>query len=198
MPERIKNIPVITNNMKIRSFISVDIEATDDIRTFINEIVETGANINMVNPDMIHVTIKFLGDIDEEMVADIGQKLDLIVEGRKPFVIDLKGVGTFPSIDYMKVIWIGIEENTELSDIAHRVEEELVPLGFSREKRSFSPHITVGRVKSGRNKQRLRAVVDDYRDVDFGKIIVNKLNLKKSVLKPDGPEYTTLKEFYLL
>ncbi len=183
--------------MTFRSFISVDIEATEDIRAFIKSIGETGAGLNIVSPEKIHITVKFLGDIEEGLKGEISDKLRNIVGSYQPFRIELKDVGAFPKMDYMKVIWIGVQRNAELSDIAHRVEEELVPLGFTREKRSFSPHLTVARVKGGRSKQRLKAVLDDYANHDFGTQKVTKLRLKKSVLKSQGSEYTTLEEFYL-
>ncbi len=183
--------------MKFRSFIAVEIDATEEIRTFIRDVEATDANINMVDPDKIHITVKFLGDVDEDIVPAIGEKVRFVLEDRGPFVLNLKGVGAFPSLDYMKVVWIGTDEKEEFSEIAHRMEEELVALGFDREQRSFSPHITVGRVKGGRNKNRLRAVLDDYREHDFGKQKVNKLKLKKSELKREGPEYTTIKEYYM-
>lgn len=183
--------------MTFRGFISVDIEATTDIRAFINDVSETGASLNMVDPEKIHITVKFLGDTDEEIIGDINKKVRTVVSDHTPFNLKLEGAGAFPKLDYMKVIWIGVEESAELSNIAHRIEEELVPLGFTREKRSFSPHLTIARVKGGRNKNRLKAVLDDYADYGFGVEKVTKLKLKKSVLKGEGPEYTTLEEYYL-
>ncbi len=183
--------------MTFRGFISVDIEATSDIRTFIHDVRETGASLNMVNPEKIHITVKFLGDTEEDTVVDINDKVRTIVRDHTPFKLKLKGAGAFPKLDYMKVVWIGVEKTAELSDIAHRIEEVLVPLGFTREKRSFSPHITIARVKGGRNKNRLKAVLNDYAAHDFGGQRVTKLKLKKSVLKGEGPEYTTLEKYYL-
>ncbi len=183
--------------MTFRSFIAVDIEAKTGIRDFMSKVEETGASIKMVDPEKVHITVKFLGDIEEDIVDDIGNKIKFVLEDREPFVLNLKGAGAFPSLDYMKVVWIGAEECKDISEIAHRLEEELVPLGFKREKRSFSPHITVGRVKGGRNKQRLRAVLDDYKNYNFGRQKVTKLELKRSDLKREGPEYTTVKEYYL-
>lgn len=183
--------------MMFRGFIAVDIHATADIKVLLDDLLETGAELNMVRPENIHITVKFLGDTQEELIPEINSKIEGILKEEEPFRIKLKGVGAFPKLDYMKVIWIGVEEVEELSRIAHRIEEELVPIGFPRENRSFSPHITVARVRGGRNKNRLKAVVSDYESHEFGELKVNKIILKRSELKSEGPEYFDLREYYM-
>jgi 2'-5' RNA ligase len=184
--------------MTFRGFISLDVEPNDKIRRFMDDLEKTGAPLNMVGPNQIHMTIKFLGDTEEDKVDDIVEKVNFTLKEFDSFKIDIKGTGAFPHLGYMKVVWMGTEEETgTLKDIAHRVEEELVPLGFEREDREFSPHITVARVKGGKNKEQLRNTIENYDGIHFKSMKVNKLSLKKSILKKSGAEYTTLKEMYL-
>ncbi|MFO7991840.1 MAG: RNA 2',3'-cyclic phosphodiesterase [Thermoplasmata archaeon] len=183
--------------MTFRGFIALDIDVTSDMEKFMEEVESTRAPLNMVDTDKIHITMKFLGDTEEDDVGEISERIRSILKDFEPFYIRRKGVGAFPHLDYMKVVWIGLEKEPNLEDIAHGIEENLVPLGFSRSERSFSPHITVARVKGGKNKNRLKSVLHDYEDYDFGKQRVTKLKFKKSVLKKTGPVYHTLEEFYL-
>ena len=162
------------------------------------DLESTGAPLNMVSPEQIHITVKFLGDTEEDKIDDIFDKVNFALKEFEPFEIDVKGTGAFPHLGYMKVVWMGTEDPTgTLKNIAHRVEEELVPLGFEREDREFSPHITVARVKGGKNKNQLRETIESYEDTHFTSLRVNRLKLKKSILKKSGAEYTTLKEMYL-
>ncbi len=183
--------------MTFRGFISVDIEPTKKIEKFMGELERTGAPLKMVDQDKIHITIKFLGDTEEDRIKEISDIVRRVLKEHEPFELNIKGVGAFPHLDYMKVVWIGVEECPELQKIAHRIEEELVPLGFSRNDRSFSPHITVARVKGGKNKKELAHLLRDKRDFRFHSQKVTKLKLKESVLKKSGPEYKTLEEYFL-
>jgi 2'-5' RNA ligase len=112
----------------------------------------------------------------------------------KPFPITLKGTGVFPNQNYMKVLWIGITDEGNIETIARVIDEKLEPLGFKKENRGFSPHLTVGRVKTARNKDQLLKVIENYKAVEFLIQKVQSITLKKSELTPKGPIYTTLKE----
>jgi len=195
--------------MTFRGFISIDVEATDNIHEFMDELERTRAPLNMVDPNQLHMTVKFLGDTEEDQIDKIVENVEFAIEHFDPFKLELSGTGAFPHLGFMKVIWIDSEVPSDepqvveeddisfLGDLAHRVEEELVPLGFERDDREFSPHITVARVKGGKNKERLRDVIEKYDDEHFTSFEVDKLTLKKSVLKKQGPEYHTLEEIPL-
>jgi 2'-5' RNA ligase len=94
----------------------------------------------------------------------------------------------------MKVLWIGITDEGNIETIARAIDEKLEPLGFKKEHRGFSPHLTVGRVKTARNKDKLLKVIDNYKAVEFTIQKVQSITLKKSDLTPKGPIYTTLRE----
>ncbi len=183
--------------MTFRGFISVDIEPTEEIKKYIGELERTGAPLKMVDPDKIHITVKFLGDTEEDQIKAISDTVRRVLKDHEPFDLNIKGAGAFPHLDYMKVVWVGVEDCPGLHKIAHQVEEELVPLGFSRMDRSFSPHITVARVKGGKNKEQLASVIRDYRDLSFRTQRITKLKLKESILKKSGPKYNTLEEYFL-
>ena len=119
------------------------------------------------------------------------------VEGIEPFNIQLKGTGVFPNPNYIKVIWIGIQNGEQIIPIAQKIDEKISKLGFKKEKRKFSPHLTIGRVKSAKNKDKIIKIIDKYRDVQFADLKVEFLKLIRSELTPKGPIYTTIKEIKL-
>ena len=166
------------------------IEITDDMR-------KTGADLKIVKPENMHITLKFLGDIDESLVGDIEGIIRGTVHGLKPFEITLKGMGFFPNEKYIKVVWIGVENGEQIQRIATGIDVQLSKLGFKRERRGFSPHITVARLKSSRNKDRLLSIVERYKNFRFKEAVVDSVKLKKSDLKPSGPVYTDILEIKL-
>jgi 2'-5' RNA ligase len=109
----------------------------------------------------------------------------------------LKGSGVFPNYNYIKVVWIGIENIQNLGKISSSIDEGTSKFGFEKEKRKFSAHLTIGRVKSAKNKDRLLQIINKYSDVELGNIDVKSIKLKKSELTPKGPIYTTIKEVKL-
>jgi 2'-5' RNA ligase len=180
-----------------RGFIAIDIAATPQIITFEKEIVKTGADVKLVVPENIHITVKFLGDTNENHIDTIEQNMKESVLTTKPFPITLKGTGVFPNQNYIKVIWIGIMDEGNIKTISQAIDNSLAPLGFKKENRGFSPHLTVGRVKTARNKEQLLKVIGNYNEVEFTIQKVQSIMLKKSELTPNGPIYTTLREVSL-
>jgi len=182
---------------KFRGFIAIEIDSFQKIIELENEIKNSGAIVKLVEPQNIHITLKFLGDTDENLIDKIEEILKASVENIKPFKISLKGAGFFPNQNYIKVMWIGIENTEQLGQIANKIDEQISKLGYEREKRNFSAHLTVARVKSAKNKEKLIQIIQKYKEIKFGKIIVNSIKLKQSELTPKGPIYTTLKDIKL-
>jgi 2'-5' RNA ligase len=178
---------------QFRGFIAIDIKPLPKIVDFVNEIKNSGASVKTVELKNIHITLKFLGNTDEEHIEKIGKIMKDSLEGLESFEIELKGAGVFPNMNYMKVMWIGIEPVEILGSIAKKIDDPLSKLGFEREKRKFSVHLTIARIRSAKNKEKLKQILHKYQDVDFGKINVESIKLKKSDLTPKGPIYTTLK-----
>jgi len=190
-----------------RGFIAIEINATPSILEFEKELKKTGADIKLVEPQNIHITLKFLGDIEETLIDEIEQIMKDAVKEIKPFTMKLNGTGVFPNNNYVRVIWIGIKEAQIIETIVKTIDEHLSKLGFKKEKRGFSPHLTIGRVKSAKNKQRLLETIGKYTNVEFSIQEVNSIKLMKSdltsagpikLMKSDltsaGPIYTTIKD----
>ena len=112
----------------------------------------------------------------------------------KPFTMKLSGTGVFPNNNYVKVIWIGIKEAQIIETIVKTIDGHLSKLGFKKEKKGFSPHLTIARVKSAKNKQRLLETIEKYTDVEFSIQEVKSIKLVKSDLTSAGPIYTTIKD----
>ena len=181
----------------IRSFLAFDIE-NDTVRNRLAKaqalLVQTGADVKLVETENIHVTMRFLGDIN------VGMSEKIFAEMKKiqftPFNVQIKGIGVFPNLHYPRVVWAGITEGADqLRGIFSQLEPQLRGLGFAPDDKGFSPHLTIARVRSGRNKAQLAEFVDENAGFDFGAIRAECLRLKRSVLSPKGPTYSTLKEY---
>jgi 2'-5' RNA ligase len=182
---------------QIRSFIAFDMENEQVLSRLAAAqklLAETGADLKLVAPRNIHVTIRFLGDISPGMV-------DKVYEAMKnvkftPFSIQLRGLGVFPNLNYPRVVWAGMTDGVEqLRSIFTQLEPKIRALGFASDAYGFSPHLTIARVRSGVNKQRLAELVTKKADYEFGLIKADCLRLKRSELSPKGPTYSTLREF---
>ena len=182
---------------KFRGFIAIDIDSFPKLVEFERDIKNSGANVKLVEPENIHLTLKFLGDTDELLIDRIEEIMKESVKEIEPFTIKFKSAGVFPNERYIKVMWIGIENGEIIGKIASKIDKKISDLGFEKEKRKFSVHLTIARVKSAKNKEKLLQIIEKYRDVEFNSIKVESIKLKKSDLTPKGPIYTTLKEIKL-
>lgn len=181
----------------IRSFIAFDIE-NQKVITKISEVQgqlsTTGADIKLVNPENIHITLRFLGNIPKSLTVSIGEEMKNL--RYKPFEVELNGVGAFSNLHHIRVVWIGIKRGeSELKSIHGQLEPRLRALGFKPDRRGFNPHLTIARVRSGRNKVQLADCVRTLSDYEFGVVKAETLKLKQSTLTSKGPIYSTLYEF---
>lgn len=179
---------------KFRGFIAVDITNSSVIDNFRNALIKTGEKIKPVKPENMHITLKFLGDTPGDQIEKIEDVIKKSIEGSEPFNLILKSAGFFPDRERIRVVWIGLHDNGQLAEITGRLNEGLAEAGFKKEKRPFSPHLTIARVKSLKNKNRILQVIEDYSDTFFIEMRVSTVKLIKSELKPEGPRYTVLKE----
>jgi 2'-5' RNA ligase len=180
--------------MTFRAFISIDIEPSEQMRSFHQALKETHAQVKLVDLENTHLTLKFLGNTSENHVPEIAELMDDSIDGMDPFTISFKGTGAFPNLNHMKVVWVGVRNTDNMKSISDFLNEGLTVLGYKKEKRKFSPHLTLGRVKGGRNKEQLAQAVRSWEDEDFGEMEVPSIRLKKSVLSPQGPTYSTVHE----
>ncbi|MBU4031921.1 MAG: RNA 2',3'-cyclic phosphodiesterase [Candidatus Thermoplasmatota archaeon] len=175
-----------------RAFIAVEVPFSAELDRFSKAVKGSGANLKIVDLQNIHITLKFLGDTDEAIVPEIEKIMNSAVSGVLPFKMQMKGTGAFPNLDKISVIWAGLEGAETLGVIAKRIDDGLKPLGFEPEKRKFSPHVTVARVRDSRNRRELAEIIHGWETGEFGDVPVGRIILKKSVLTPQGPMYSDI------
>jgi 2'-5' RNA ligase len=184
---------------KIRSFIAFDISSEEILKKISGvqeKLVRTEADLKIVKPKNVHITMRFLGEISPEALEKVIEQIKEIKS--QSFDVEFKEIGTFPSIKYPRVIWIGIKKGaSELKEIHDRLEPRLRKIGFIPDKKGFSPHLTIARVRSSRNRKALIDVLEQMKLYDIGKIQARILSLKRSTLTPNGPVYSTLYELFL-
>ncbi len=184
----------------MRTFIAIDLPESfeNNIEKIQREFKKTGGDIKFVDPRKVHITLKFLGEINEELVNKVEIKLDQCLKNIDPFDIIVEDIGVFPSTDYIKVIWLGVGKGSYiLEKMNDGIEESLSELGFDKESREFIPHATIGRVKSGKNKEDIVEVVERNRGSYIGEMPVDRVKIKQSNLTSKGPIYSDISEVIL-
>lgn len=175
-------------------------EVGEDIRNRCAELMETlkgsGADIRTVSPENLHITLKFLGDVREDYVKKISDILRELCEDREPFTAGFSTIGYFGSPRFPRTLWVGISEGREvISGLSRKLNERLS--WVNREDRKPRPHLTLARVRSLVNSERLVETIQSIRDVKLGETHVKELKLKSSVLRPEGPLYSDIEAFML-
>ena len=178
----------------MRTFIAIAIPKNikDKIGVYEEPLKKEKAKISWVKPENIHITLKFLGEVEENKISEIYEALKKCVSNQKPFDIEVMGTGGFPNLNRPRVIWVGLKKGSEeLKTLAKSIDNELEKLGFQKEKRGFSPHLTVGRVKSIYN---IHEFVKKMNSVEFkgDTFTADEILIMKSDLKPTGAVYTKL------
>ncbi len=200
MPSLIRHIclgrPALDADRSIRSFIGVEIQNPGliaKLEEVQRELMSWGADLRPVERENLHITMRFLGDIPEPVVEQVIQLVEKL--SFEPFSASLHGVGVFPKIAFPRVIWIGVERGLgNLVEIYQHLEEELRELGFRPEPEAYTPHVTLFRVRSRRGRAPLIEALTQHHQTDLGEFEVRTIQLKRSVLTPTGPIYSTLGE----
>jgi RNA 2',3'-cyclic 3'-phosphodiesterase len=149
--------------------------------------------VRWVEPDQIHMTLKFLGEVRPERVADVKTAVSHVAAKTQPFTMRMSGSGAFPTTRRPKVIWLGAVASPELRCLKHDLEWELAPLGFDREVRAFHPHVTLGRARVDARAGDFRGFEDLVAAMDFAaEITVRSVDLMKSTLSAKGARYEKL------
>ena len=185
---------------KIRAFIACDIPEAllEKISSIQDKLKGLDAEVGWTKVSSIHITLKFLGDIEEEIIEKVADVIAEATTGQPPFEIYIKGSGAFPNLKNPRVVWIGVEYlNKGLMHIQQALDGRLKALGFEPEEREFRPHLTLGRVKGTKGKERLSSAVSGLKDIEIGSFTVDRVILYKSELKPTGAVYTKLREVFL-
>lgn len=183
--------------MPFRAFISVDLPPIPSIESLVRDLREASRDLKLVSPDRFHVTLKFLGDTEEGLVPEIGSAMREASAGISPFTMAVRGCGAFPNVSRPRVLWVGLEGADPLARIARSLDEHLRALGFGAETRPWSAHVTLARVRGPRGLDRAQEILRRHQEEAFAEVRVEEIRLKKSVLMPGGPEYTTVESVRL-
>jgi RNA 2',3'-cyclic 3'-phosphodiesterase len=176
----------------VRAFIATKVAPTPRLRTLLQELSESGADIKTVEEENLHITYKFLGDVEPGQVATI---LAVLKEAALPpaFETEIRGAGAFPDWKKLSVLWAGVEDGQGLlNQIATAIDEAAAQHGWPREERAFRSHITLARRRSARDMAAARRILEAARDQPLGGLRVDHVDLIESRLTPEGAKYTTL------
>lgn len=184
----------------IRSFIAVELneDIKNELKAVQDELKKIGLDVKWVEINNIHLTLKFLGNINSDDLEKFKGVIKNVPAIFKPFEISLSALGIFPKVDFPRVIWVGLNKGKdELIKLSSYLEEELKRVGIASEERESIPHLTLGRVRSSKNKDKLKnylnSAVFDFRNRQMIKEII----LFQSRLSPKGASYTALGSFSL-
>ncbi|PSP82813.1 RNA 2',3'-cyclic phosphodiesterase [Halobacteriales archaeon QS_6_64_34] len=174
-----------------RLFVSVDLDGLAEDIAAVQERFADTAGLRLTDPEQAHVTLKFLGDT---AVDDIVAELETAVaeSGVDPFEVEFGGLGVFPSLSYISVVWVGVREgDRELTALHEAIEDRTTAMGFDAESHDFTPHATIARMDHAGGKERVQDIVESE-DPGVGRLRVEAVRLTESVLRDDGPDYTTV------
>ncbi len=177
----------------IRTFIAVTlaklvIEEIAKVRTLLQE---PKGDIRWTRVESLHLTLKFLGDIERSQVEPVLSVLHGLAQQRPPFRAVAQGLGTSPHPRRPRVLWAGLQ-GERISELREAIETGLLPLDFPPEERAFTPHLTLGRVRSLRGWERVLLILKAHEQTYFGESTIDHMTLYQSELRPDGPRYTSL------
>lgn len=184
----------------MRTFIAIELDdkLKEQLSTLIKELMSVSRNIRWVKRQGMHLTLKFLGEVAQDKIREIESSLAAIARNNDTFPLQLKGTGAFPpGKRNPRVLWVGITENPGLLRLHDEVESGCEQLGFSREKRRFHPHLTLGRVKDYSRMGGVLPLLEEKKETVFGEMTVKRFTFFQSSLKPTGAEYSILAEFNL-
>jgi 2'-5' RNA ligase len=164
------------------------IEEIAKVRSFLQE---ANGDIRWTRVEGLHLTFKFLGDITRSQVEPILSVLQDVVQQRQPLNLVAQGLGAFPSLRRPRILWVGLK-GEGIAELSEAIETALMPLDFPPEEREFTPHLTLGRVRSPRGWERVLRLIKEHEHAYFGESMIDRLTLYQSDLRPDGAIYTPL------
>jgi 2'-5' RNA ligase len=177
----------------IRSFVAVDLEAPvqQAVRELQAELARIKADVRWVRPEGLHVTLKFLGSVEAARLERVRAALAAAMADQPVLHVHVHGLGAFPGWRRPRVVWVGLHGDG-MGELAARVDDALARLGFEREQRAFTPHLTLGRVNSPRGWARLEEVCKAHLDDDCGESDIDAVTIYRSTLQRGGAVYTSL------
>jgi 2'-5' RNA ligase len=179
----------------MRLFIAIPLpdEVRDRVAAVQERLKKVPADVAWVRSEKFHLTLKFLGEVPDEKVAPVADVLSAAVRKFAPFAASLHGLGAFPAMCSPRVVWVGIRDGRQpLAELAEAVDGALQAVGFVREQRPYSAHLTLGRVRSSGNLDALVKRLALLKDLPFGDFTVDHIDIIRSIMHPQGSEYQSL------
>jgi RNA 2',3'-cyclic 3'-phosphodiesterase len=190
---------VRTGLLDLRTFIAVDfppemLEKIGEISTFFRQKTSENA-LKWVETGNLHLTLKFIGEINDNTLEQVEHTLSHSLNGQKAFEIQVSGLGMYPNKMAPRVIWLGITGGDPLVKIHHILDKNLAVLDIKPEGRALSPHLTIARVRKNVDKATAKKIGDtlaQFKVESLGTITIDRVHLYQSILTPSGPNYTVL------
>ena len=184
----------------IRAFIAIPLDSNiqHSIEHIQDHLKQTNNDVKWVKPENIHITLKFLGDVKQEQINSVKGALAIFTQNMRPFEVELSRLGAFPNIDRPRTLWVSLNDSKQrLSRIAVSLEKALDKIGFQGDQKSFSPHITIGRIRSSKNIDALSQSASNYQISENCTQTISKIILFQSTLCSEGPIYKSLYQIKL-
>ncbi|MBS3169324.1 RNA 2',3'-cyclic phosphodiesterase [Candidatus Woesearchaeota archaeon] len=179
-----------------RLFVGISLpgDVKEKIAVFSHKVKETEGEFRFVSAENLHITLSFWGDVEEGNISFVVEKLTSVLAHHGTVKIDAIGGGVFPTAGRINVVWVGLK-NGALTDLIKKINATLsINAGHEEE----TPHVTIARVKSGKNKEKIREVVERFKHFDFGTFVADRITLYESKLTSAGPVYHIVKEVGLV
>jgi 2'-5' RNA ligase len=180
---------------RLRTFIGVDLGKTirDRVIALQESLARTGVEVKWVEPENLHVTLLFLGEVEDRAVPDVCRSVQEVTAKHAPFPMGIETAGCFPNVRRPRILWVGVGTGVQpLCALHDELEVPLQELGYRREERRYTPHVTLGRVKSDRPTSELAAALAKKAGWKAGEITVQDILVMSSELTSQGPKYTVL------
>ncbi len=180
--------------MKKRIFIAI--ELPEEIKQNLIDVQKNFQDLKAkwIKPEHMHLTMVFLGDVEEQRILRIEKICQKAVQELEPFEIEFIGLGGFPNSRRPHILWVGIENSEKLIKLQSGLASRLKNLGFKTENRKFTPHLTLARLKRRTN---LKTAIEKFSKTNFGKMKVSQIHIFKSELGPEGPRHKKINQFSL-
>lgn len=183
-----------------RCFLAIPIneELKEKIVEIQKKLALSGTDAKFVEKENFHFNLKFFGYLTNPEIEKISSVIENVIKNEKQFEIEISGIGTFPSPNSIRVVWLGISKGREqIVQLANNLENAFSKIGIEQENRPFEPHLTLCRIRSPKNIEALKKIIKEEQNINIGKMKISQIILYKSILSKKGPTYTELKKFIL-